>query len=125
VALQLLLDEQVSPVIAQQLRRKNAAIRIVSMQEWRDGSFLGAEDAAILRGAHQQQLTLVTYDVHTILPLVKELSEAGESFSGVIFIDRRTVRQDDIGGLVRALAWFWERESGFDWENRVRFLDAQ
>jgi hypothetical protein len=69
--LKLLLDEHLSPVIAASLRRRDRKIVVFSMAEWEDTNFLGQEDAACLRQAAVQKLTLVTYDRRTIPPLLK------------------------------------------------------
>jgi len=66
--LKLLLDEHISPRVANGLRRRNRAIRIRYMVEWDDGRFLGQDDHACLREAAAQGLTLVTYDRKTIPP---------------------------------------------------------
>lgn len=64
--LKLLLDEHISPDVAQGLRRRNRSMSVHSMAEWEDGSFLGQPDAACLQAAATQALTLVTYDRRTI-----------------------------------------------------------
>ena len=69
--LRLLLDEHLSPTIAEHLRRRNPQIAILSLQEWEQGAYLRAEDALLLTVARQQRLTLVTYDQRTIVPLLK------------------------------------------------------
>ena len=74
------------------------------MAEWEDGSYLGQADAAGLRAAAAQELTLVTYDRRTIPPLLKAWAEEERHHAGVVFVDDRTISPVDIGGLVRALA---------------------
>ena len=66
--LRLLLDEHISPDVANGLRRRNRAIDIRYMVDWEDGHFLGQDDSACLREAAAQGLTLVTYDRRTIPP---------------------------------------------------------
>ena len=66
--LKLLLDEHISLEVANGLRRRIRAIEIRYMVEWEDGYFLGQGDAACLREAATQGLTLVTYDRRTIPP---------------------------------------------------------
>ncbi|HXI18203.1 MAG TPA: DUF5615 family PIN-like protein, partial [Chloroflexota bacterium] len=93
--LSLLLDEHISPVVAQQLRSKWLALpaprcSVLSLHEWQDGTALGWPDEMVLQAAQAQQLTLVTYDQRTILPLIKVWGEAGTSHGGVIFIDEKT-----------------------------------
>jgi hypothetical protein len=101
--LQFLLDAHLSPVIAQQISTRRPEITVISLRDWEDGAYLDAEDAVILARAHEQGLTLVTYDQRTIMPLVKEQGEQGLPHGGVIFVDQRTLAPNDFGGLVRAL----------------------
>jgi hypothetical protein len=69
--LKLLLDEHISPDVANGLRRRNRTIEVRYMVEWENGHFLGGEDSACLREAAVQGLTLVTYDRRTIPPCSK------------------------------------------------------
>ncbi len=120
--LKLLLDEHISPVIAASLRRRDRKIVVFSMAEWEDGNFLGQEDAACLRQAAVQKLTLVTYDRRTIPPLLKDWVEEGRQHAGVIFVDEKTISQADIGGLVQSLGVLLNETRDWDWTDRVCFL---
>jgi hypothetical protein len=120
--LKLLLDEHISPGIAASLRRRDRKIVVFSMAEWEDGNFLGQEDAACLRQAAVQKLTLVTYDRRTIPPLLKDWAEAGRQHAGVIFVDEKTISQADIGGLVQSLGVLLKEARDWDWTDRVCFL---
>jgi len=120
--LKLLLDEHISPVIAASLRRRDRKIVVFSMAEWEDGNFLGQEDAACLRQAAVQKLTLVTYDRRTIPPLLKDWAEPGRQHAGVIFVDQKTISQADIGGLVQSLGVLLKEARDWDWTDRVCFL---
>lgn len=68
--LSLLLDEHLSPVIAEQLRASHPELLIFSLQEWHDGAYLGASDATLLAAAYREGLTLITRDISTISPLL-------------------------------------------------------
>lgn len=120
--LNLLLDEHISPDVAKGLRRTVRKIVVLALAEWEDGSFLGQDDAAFLRAASSQKLTLVTYDRRTIPPLLKSWAEAGLHHGGVIFVDEKTILPGDIGGLVRALAALAKESQNWDWSNRICFL---
>jgi hypothetical protein len=85
-------------------------------------NFLGQEDAACLRQAAVQKLTLVTYDRRTIPPLLKDWAEAGRQHAGVIFVDEKTISQADIGGLVQSLGVLLKEARDWDWTDRVCFL---
>ena len=125
--LKLLLDEHVSPDVADGLRRRNAAhvvsaLTVHYMAEWERGDFLGREDSACLLEAARQSLTLVTYDRRTIPLLLKSWGEEGRSHGGVIFVDEKTISPADVGGLVRALGQVYKEAGKWDWENRIWFL---
>jgi hypothetical protein len=120
--LKLLLDEHISPDVANGLRRRNRAIEVRYMVEWENGYFLGQEDSACLREAAAQGLTLVTYDRRTIPPLLKAWAEEHRTHGGVIFVDERTISPADIGGLVWALTRLARQTGNWDWANRIFFL---
>src|SRR6202049_4191674 len=120
--LKLLLDEHISPRVAEGLRRRNHTIEIRYMVGWEDGRFLGQDDHACLREAAAQGLTLVTYDRRTIPPLLKTWAEEGRTHGGVIFVDEKTISPADIGGLVWALTRLAKETGNWDWTNRVYFL---
>jgi hypothetical protein len=117
----LLLDEHISPDVANGLRRRNHAIGLFGMAEWENGHFLGQEDSPCLREAAAQGLTLVTCDRRTIPPLLKTWAEEGRTHSGVVFVDEKT-SSADIGGLVWALTRLARETGNWDWTNRIFFL---
>jgi hypothetical protein len=47
--LKLLLDEHISPVVAQSMRRRDRKIIVFAMADWEEGNFLGQEDSACLQ----------------------------------------------------------------------------
>lgn len=120
--LKLLLDEHISPDVAEGLCRRNPSLVVRYMAEWEGGEFMGQEDSACLREAASQGLTLVTYDRRTIPPLLKIWAEQGRKHSGVIFVDEETLFPADIGGLVRALTNLSKETGKWDWTDRVCFL---
>jgi hypothetical protein len=120
--LKLLLDEHVSPDVAEGLRRRSKAVAVHGLVEWEGGCFLGLPDEAILEEAAAQKLTLVTYDRKTIPPLLKMWAEAGHDHGGVIFVDEKTILPSDFGGLIRALQKLVHDSAKSDWTNRVCFL---
>ncbi len=122
--LTLLLDEHISPIVAEQVALKNALARIVSIHHWRNGEFLHTNDEVILEVAYEERITLVTFDQSTIRPVLKEWGEQGRSHAGVIFIDDKSIAQNDYGGLVKALLGVWRRKSETDFTNTVLFLQA-
>jgi len=72
--LSFLLDEHIAPSVSVQVKSKNSAIEIQSIQQWQKGTYRGKSDSSILKAARADSLTLVTYDVRTIPPLLKRLS---------------------------------------------------
>jgi len=120
--LKLLLDEHLSPDIADGLRLRQKAVTVTFLGEWEGGQFLGVTDGPILEAAAAQKLTLVTYDRSTIPPLLKIWAEAGREHGGVIFVDEKTIAPSDIGGLVRALHELAREHGKADWTNAVWFL---
>ncbi len=123
--LKLLLDEHVSPDVANGLRRRNRSLVVHWMTEWEGGDFLGREDSACLLETAKQGLTLVTYDRRTIPPLLKLWAEEQRSHGGVIFVDEKTISPADVGGLVRALTELSKETGKWDWTDRVYFLRRQ
>ena len=80
-------------------------------------------DDSVLQAATEAGLTLVTYDVSTIQPMVTEWGPTGLTHAGVVFIDTWTIRSDDFGGLIRAIERLWDDEHDRDWTNRTDFLN--
>ncbi len=120
--LTLLLDEHISPDVAEGFGRRQKKLSILCLAEWEGGQFLGTPDELILEAAAAQKLTLVTYDRKTFPPLLKVWVETGRDHGGVIFVDEKTITSSDIGGLVRALQEFANAHSDTDMANAVFFL---
>jgi len=123
--LKLLLDEHISPDVADGLRRRNRSLVTHWMAEWEGGDFLGNEDSACLLEAAKQGLTLVTYDRRTIPPRLKVWAEEERRHGGAIFVDEKTISPADIGGLIRALIQLFKETGKWDWTDRVYFLRRQ
>jgi hypothetical protein len=120
--LKLLLDEHVSPDIADWFHKRQSKFVIFSLAEWEGGRFMGQPDELLLKEAAVQKLTLVTYDRKTIPPLLKLWAEAGKDHGGVIFVDDNTIPPSDLGGLIRALQKLFQEAVKWDWKNRICFL---
>jgi uncharacterized protein DUF5615 len=117
-----LLDENISPVVAEQLAAKNPQMVVHSVHRWRGGEFIGQADGRVLKAATQARLTLVTYDLKTIPPLLSEWAADREAHAGILFVDDASIRSNDFGGLVKALLAHWQRYAAEDLINRVAFL---
>ena len=120
--LKLLLDEHISPAVADGFRHRNRLLVVFCMTAWGGGEFLGQQDSACLKQAAARGLTLVTYDRRTIPPLLKIWGEEERKHGGVIFVDEKTVSPSDTGGLIGGLSDLWRKTSKWDWTNRVYFL---
>lgn len=123
MSLKLLLDENLSQTVAEQVKRHLPAQIVESVHTWRGGTFRGRSDRALLQAAHAEGLALVTCDQKTIPPLLSELYAEGESHAGVVFVDGQTIPSSDFGALTRALILLCERRGGEDWLDRILFLE--
>ena len=123
MSLSLLLDENISPVVAEQILQKRPDIRVQSVHHWRDGEYLSVPDILLLEAAHEDGLTLVTYDTQILSELAYRFEEE-VPFSGLIFIDNKTVPSNDFGRLVKALIYLWDSQSERDWKDRLIYLPA-
>jgi hypothetical protein len=118
----LLLDEQISPAVAEWFRARHDKLVVLSLAEWEEWRFMGQPDNLLLREAAAQKLTLVTYDRKTIPPLLKIWGEADSDHGGVIFVDNKTIPSSNFGGLIRALQKVFQESAKWDWSNRICFL---
>lgn len=123
--LRLLLDEHLSPTIATHLRRRLPDLVVYSLLDWQHGALLQADDATVLRAAHTQGLTLVTFDQRTIRPLLKAWSEQGIAHSGVIFISSHTFAPNALGAIVQALAELYHAYAAEEWGDRVQYVSRE
>lgn len=119
--MKLLLDEHVALAVASGLTAQTA-VEAQTLQGWLGGALLRAADDLILSAAHTAGLTLVTYDQRTIPSLLRTWGERGIANGGVIFVNKRSIAPDDVGGLIRALARLIQELGDVDWENRIAFL---
>ena len=122
--LRLLLDIHIKPVVATQVRRTRPECPIESLLRWHDGMNRTATDAEILEAAHQHTMTLVTYDRRTIPLLLRNWALRNRTHAGVIFVDGKTMRTNDVGSQVRSLAALWDAHHHEDWTNVVHYLRA-
>jgi hypothetical protein len=118
----LLLDEHIWPTLALRLRESLPGATIESLHHWRGGRLLHQSDERILTEAYQAGMTLVTFDLATIPPLLSEKMAVGEQHGGVIFISSKSFAQNDHGGLLQTMVQSWPEWSAAAWTNRVAFL---
>ncbi|MCC7371279.1 MAG: DUF5615 family PIN-like protein [Chloroflexi bacterium] len=118
--MRLLLDAHVPSAVAQSLA--GDGIDILTLEEWQRGAYRDAPDHDLLVAAHADARVLITYDCRTLPELLKVWAETGRPHSSVILMDERTIRQGDVGGLVRALRLLIQRDSQTPWTDRAVFL---
>jgi hypothetical protein len=128
VPLSLLLDENISSVVAQQIQQKRPDIPLETIHVWEPqgqgtgGRLIGKPDSYVLRVAHEHHLTVVTFDTQ-ILSELHFWFEEGRPFSGLVFIDEKTIANNDFGLLVNSIIAFWEKHSDEEWQGRLAYLD--
>jgi hypothetical protein len=128
VPLSLLLDENISSVVAQQIQQKRPDIPLKTIHLWEPqghgmgGLLIGKPDSYVLRVAHEYRLTVVTFDTQ-ILSELHFWFEEGRPFSGLVFIDEKTIANNNFGLLVNSIIAFWDKHSDEAWESRLAYLD--
>jgi len=120
--LRYLTDEHIAPAVAEQFLHRQPQPDAVCMRDWYGGHMLGASDELVLQTAHADGLTLVTYDLRTIVPLLRAWAEQGIEHGGVVLVDEKTISQRAVGQLVAALHELWGARRREAWRNRVVFL---
>ncbi len=118
--MRLILDIHVPAAIARSLQADG--IDVVIAATWNSGLIRTAEDEVILAAAAEEDRVLVSYDTKTLPPLAKVRAERGLHHAGMILIDDHTFRQNDIGGIVRALRRLVAERGHEDWQDCVEFL---
>lgn len=121
--MRLLLDAHVSPAVARGLQ--SGGVDAVAVRDWQGGAFRSAPDDRLLEAAALEGRVLVSYDCRTLPPLLKEWAESGQHHGGVILVDEKTVRPNDVGGLIRALHVLAAANDELEWEDRVLFVQAR
>jgi predicted nuclease of predicted toxin-antitoxin system len=94
----LLLNEQINPGVAAQLRARGHDV--VAAHE---AGTRGASDPEQLAGATAQHRVLVTYNIGDFHALLVEWAHTGRTHWGIVFVSERSVPQRSAGALVQAL----------------------
>src|SRR5207248_4522447 len=111
----LLLESHIPHAVGRELSRRCPNLIVVHLRDWKKGRFLNVPDEDLLAEAANDDLTLATYDLKTIPPLLRRLAEEGQHHAGVILIDDATVASSNVGGLVAALAALWRAHGAQNW----------
>jgi predicted nuclease of predicted toxin-antitoxin system len=118
--MRLLLDGHFSPAVSRPLRA--AGIDVFTLDEWQGGFYRHKPDEDILAAAVAEQRTLVTYDEQSIPDLLRAWGVVGRAHGGIVFVNNRTIRQQDFGGQIRALRRLIEERGDEDWTDQVSHL---
>ena len=120
--LKFLLDEHISTAVAEQIAARRPDISVVALVSFGGGLLLGMPDSAVLTTARQHNLTLVTYDKSTVVPLLRDLANRGIAHAGVLCLDRNTTPQENVGAIVRRLEQAFDAYRDLDWTDRIIFV---
>jgi predicted nuclease of predicted toxin-antitoxin system len=99
VRVSYLLDEQISPRVAELLVKSEVNARAVA-----DSELAGLDDSSVFRKAVEEGRILVTYNIDDMAIVLGDLLKEGAPVPGVIFVDARTIPPSDVPGLARALS---------------------
>lgn len=119
--MRLLLDEQYSPTIAQQLRTQG--FDVVAVVERPD--LIGLDDEALLRVAAGERRALLTNNVRHFAPIARDWGASGETHSGLVFTSDAGLprSRETIGLYVERLGRLLDAEPADDaLRDQVRWL---
>jgi predicted nuclease of predicted toxin-antitoxin system len=114
--LRLAVDENLDPVLTEQVRRQG-----VDIVQLRDAGLLGAPDDVVLDWLASEGHQLITRDSRTMIGLAYERVLRGESMQG-IFVLRRGVT---FAEAIEAVALAAMASEPSEWEGRVVHIPLQ
>jgi hypothetical protein len=121
----LLLETHIDPAVVTELSKLVPGLDIVLQQHWRGGLLRTADDDELLTAAYEDGSVFVTFDVTTIPNLLARRYERGILSPGVIFVSRRTFRQNDAAGMARAVAMLLRDHTQEEWTGQVMYLTGR
>jgi hypothetical protein len=113
--LRLAADENFNNDIVRGVRRRNAQVDIVRVQ---DAGLSKSDDATILEWAAQTARVLLTHDVSTMTYYAYERVREGKPMPGVFEITRKV----PIGVAIEEIVLLAECSLEGEWEGQVRYL---
>ena len=120
-----LTDENISPIVAQEVGRLLTGCDILSILEWHNSRYVSKDDELILGQSEIEGLTLITYDRHSIRRILNRWYELERNHSGVVYINNATIRNNDFRSIIRALLVFCEACADRDLTNTEHFLQPK
>lgn len=88
--------------------------------------FEGLPDDLLLAEAARQGRAIVTSNARDFATLHRACLAGGRAHAGIVLISSQAIRQDDIGGQLRALAAFLDEHAGeTDIRDRLRPVSRQ
>ena len=116
-----LLDEQINPAAAIQLRRKGYDATSL----YKAGG-AGSADAEVLERATAEHRAVVTFNVVDFEALAAQWFAGGKGHGGIVLVHAKTIPQESVGKLVRALARLADRFPGTrSLEDQVIYLTRE
>jgi hypothetical protein len=117
----LLADENTSHRFVSACKRRDGRFPLLHIATWKEGQWLGLDDASLLLACAEAGLVLVAFDRATLPWHAGQLLRGGEDHGGLILF-RRGVRSTDDGLQARLLTDFWCESRDWDWLNRIAYL---
>jgi len=113
--LRLAADENFNNDVVRGVRRRNAVVDIVRVQ---DAGLLSADDPAVLEWAAQSGRVLLTHDVATMTRYAYDRVRAGKQMPGVFELGRHV----PVGVAIEEIVLLAECSEDGEWDGQVRYL---
>jgi hypothetical protein len=113
--LRLAADENFNNDIVRGVRRRNAQVDVVRIQ---DAGLSGSDDRTILEWAARNTRALLTHDVSTMTLYASERVREGKPMPGVFEVSRKV----PIGVAIEEIVALAECSLEGEWEGQVRYL---
>jgi hypothetical protein len=117
VKLRLLLDENLSPVLREALRRHDPSVDVLRVGDV-GAPPLGTPDPEILIYLEQHQRALITDNRASIPGHVLDHIATGGQHWGIFTLRPRAALAD----IIEALILLWEASSADEWQNAMRWI---
>ena len=121
ISLKLLLDENISPKVFEIATNLRSDINITTIHLWHNQKYINSPDRDILLAAHEEGYTLVTYDKQILSELYLWFQKE-VPFSGIIFIDGKTVQNNNFLKIAELLILYWDKYKNENFFMRMDYL---